>query len=341
MKSNAIKKFFSKTEGYILLIVIVYCIIVAAVNPNFMTPGNFLDLIRSSSWYWILGFGVLLVLLSGGIDVSYTAIAICSGYVSACVIQRTGIENLAFAFFIAILIGLWFGAINGFLIHYFRLPTLIATLGTKTIFIGIMAALVGVEAINTDHLPAVFKDFGLAKLFTVPTETGAEYGLSVFFIPLVILGILTWFILYRTQIGRSVVALGNSEVSAERAGYNLFKTRMFIYMYVGALAAVAGVIAISDVAWIAPLSSTMIRGTELTIIAALIIGGVKLTGGEGTVFASIIGLLLVRLFETTLIFLGLTSSWQNFFTGLVFVASLSVTSLQRARKRRRMLLFEE
>jgi simple sugar transport system permease protein len=85
----------------------------------------------------------------------------------------------------------------------------------------------------------------------------------------------------------------------------------------------------------------MIRGTELTIIAALIIGGVKLTGGEGTVFASIIGLLLVRLFETTLIFLGLTSSWQNFFTGLVFVASLSVTSLQRARKRRRMLLFEE
>jgi simple sugar transport system permease protein len=313
---------------------------VSIVNPNFLRVANLFELLRSSSWIWILGLGAFLVLLSGGIDVSFTSIAIASMYTSVVIIKRTGIENLAFAFVIAILVGMLLGAINGLVIHCFRLPTLIVTLGTKTIFIGLMAVSVGVQAINTDFIPKVFKDFGLAHLFHVQYETGARYGFSAFMIPLVILVILTWFILYRTSIGRGIVALGNSEVSAELVGYNMFKIRMFIYVYVGMLSAIAGVIAVSDVAWIAPLSSTII-GKELTIIAAVVIGGTRLSGGEGTIFGTIIGILLVRLFETTLIFIGLSSSWNNFFTGLVLLVILAWTSLQRHYRRRQMLLYEE
>jgi simple sugar transport system permease protein len=320
--------------------VVAYCISVAIANPNFLRVAVPFELLRSSSWIWILGLGAFLVLLSGGIDVSFTSIAIASMYTSVVLVKRTGIESLIFAFAIAIVVGMLFGAMNGLVIHCFRLPTLIATLGTKTIFIGIMAVTVGVQAINTSHIPKVFKDFGLSHIFAITTETGVRYGFSAFIIPLVILVILTWFILRHTSIGRGVVALGNSEVAAKLVGFNLFKIRMFIYIYVGMLSAIAGVIAVSDVAWIAPLSSRII-GMELTIIAAIIIGGTRLSGGEGTIFGTIIGILLVRLFETTLIFIGLNASWFNFFTGLVLLAILTWTSLQRHYTRRQRQLYEE
>ena len=336
-----IKSWFvhANTQTYILLIVLAYCIFVSIVNPNFLRVAVLFELLRSSSWIWILGLGAFLVLLSGGIDVSFTSIAIASMYTSVVLIKRTGIESLAFAFAIAIVVGIVFGAINGLVIHCFRLPTLITTLGTKTVFIGLMAVSVGVQAINTDHIPKVFKDFGLAQLFTV-SGTNVQYGFSAFMVPLVILVILTWFILYHTSIGRGIVALGNSEVSAKLVGYNLFKIRMFVYIYVGMLSAIAGVIAVSDVAWIAPLSSRII-GYELTIIAAVVIGGVRLSGGEGTIFGTIIGILLVRLFETTLIFIGLSASWNNFFTGLVLVVILTWTSMQKHYTKRQRLLYEE
>ncbi|QPM67440.1 ABC transporter permease [Atribacter laminatus] len=329
---------FNKTETFVLLILIAYCIFVSVVNPNFLGVANIFELLRSSSWIWILGLGAFMVLLSGGFDVSFTSIAIASGYISVIMVRNTGIENLVFVFFIAMIVGALFGAINGLVIHFFKLPTLIATLGTKTIFIGLMAVMVGVEAINTADMPEFFKTFGLRHVFTIQSETGARYGFSVFIIPLVILVIITWFILYRTLIGRGIVALGNSEEAARLAGFNLFKIRMFVYMYAGILAAIAGVIAISEVAWIAPLSSTII-GMELTIVAAVIIGGTSLGGGKGTIFGAIIGILLVRLFETTLVFIGINASWFNFFVGLVLLLVLAVTSIQNYRTRRRMLLY--
>lgn len=328
----------SKTQTYIFLIVIAYAVFVSIVSPNFLSLSVFLPLIRSTSWIWILALGAFLVILSGGVDLSFTSIAIASMYIALIIIKRSGIESLTLAFIIAIIAGMSFGAINGLIIHFYKLPTIIVTLGTKTIFIGIMAAAVGVEAINTEYIPDVFKNFGLAHLFRVTFPSGSRVGLTVFIVPLILLVFLTWFILYYTSIGRGIVAMGNSAVSAELVGYNLLKIRMFLYVYVGMLSAVAGIIALSDLAWIAPLSSTII-GYELTIIAAVVIGGTRLAGGKGTIFGTIIGVLLVRLFETTLIFIGLSTSWNNFFTGLVFLGVLTWTSIQRHFNRRRMLLF--
>lgn len=335
-----IRKWFasSRMETLVVLIVIAYCIFVSVVNPNFLGAANFSDLIRSSSWIWILGLGTFLVLLSGGIDLSSTSIAIASGYTSVIAVMKTGVENLVFVFAVAIIVGALFGAMNGLVIHRFKLPTLIATLGTRTIFIGLMALTVGTEAINTAVMPQVFRDLGLTHIFAVQSETGAKYGLSVFVIPLVILTALTWFMLYRTLIGRGIVALGNSEEAARLAGFNLFRIRMFLYTYVGVLSAIAGVLAISEVAWIAPVSSTII-GMELSIIAATIIGGTSLGGGKGTIFGAMIGIFLIRLLETTLVFIGINASWFNFFVGLVLLLALAGTSLQEYRVRRRLLLY--
>ena len=177
-------------------------------------------------------------------------------------------------------------------------------------------------------------------MLVMSAEGDTTFGLTTFIIPVILLVVLTWFIMYRTKIGRGIVALGNSENSAIRAGFDIFKIRLFLYTYVGILSAIAGILLISEVAWITPISNYMI-GSEITVIAAVVIGGTKLTGGEGTVFGTIIGVLLIRLFSTTLIFLGLGTSWNNFFTGLVLIGCLIGTALQTRIKRRRMLLFED
>ena len=337
---KSIKKAFGKTQTYIFVILIIYCVIVSVSNSAFLTVENLFDVIHTSAVTMILALGVLLVLTSGGIDISFTTIAVFGAYTAARIIQETGIDNLLFAFAIAIAIGAILGSINAIVIHKFKLPTLIATLGTQSVFLGLMAILVGTTSINTAECPECFKAFGGAKLITVTNEANQTYGLSTFIIPVLILIVLTWFIMYKTRIGRGIFAIGNSEVSAIRAGFDLFKIRMFLYMYVGVLSAIAGILLISEVAWITPISNYMI-GSEITVIAAVVIGGTKLSGGQGTVFGTIIGVLLIRLFSTTLIFLGLSTNWNNFFTGIVLLGCLVGTALQTRIKRRSMLLFED
>ena len=129
-----IKKWFGKTQTYVLIILILYCVVVTVANDQFLTLENLFDVIHTSSVTMILALGVLMVLVSGGIDISFTTIAVFGAYTAARVIQETGIDNLAFAFAISIVIGAILGAINAFIIHQFKLPTLIATLGTQSVF---------------------------------------------------------------------------------------------------------------------------------------------------------------------------------------------------------------
>jgi simple sugar transport system permease protein len=340
LKTNRIKSLFSKTQMYILLIVIGYFVFVSISNPAFLKPENLLEIIRASSWMWILGMAVLLVMIAGGLDLSFASIAVSATYITAMTMVNNGIDDLAFAFLFAMLTGGLFGALNGVIIHFFKLPTFIVTLGTKTVFIGVMAALVGVSSLNLDHCPKTVQDFGIARLFTLETESGTTYGLTTFVVPLIIAVVFVWFLLYRTRMGRSIFAIGNSQEAARRAGYNLFATNMFIYIVVGVISAVAGVMAWAEVGWISPTSSRLVLGTDMNIIAAVIIGGAKLSGGEGTISGALLGILLIRLFETTLVFIGLTASWNDFFTGLAMLVCMSVTALQSYHKKRKLLLFE-
>lgn len=333
------KSLLSKTEFYVLLIIIVYSIVVACTNPAFATVQNTFDIARALSVTMILAFGVMLVLISGGIDVSFAIVAVFSAYASIMFIKATGFDNLFVAFIVSAAVGAVLGLINVTIIHFFRLPIFIATLGTQSMLIGLMAVTLGTEVINTPQMPNCFVDFGTAKLITVQLENGQHYGLSVFIIPVIIIGVAIWFILNRTRIGRSIIAVGNSIEAAKRAGYDLFKTRLFIFVTVGILASVAGVIYVSEAAWVSPLTNNLVGGTELLTIAAVVIGGTKLTGGYGSVLGTILGVILIKLFSTTLIFLGLSTSWNNLFTGLVLLGCIVITSLNTRRMRKKLLLF--
>jgi len=329
-----IGKYINQNEIYLLGIILVYSIVVTFKSSGFLTLENFLDVLRGSSGMIILAMGILVVLLSGGIDLSFTAIAIFGGYASARLMIALGVDNLAFAFIVSALIGITLGAINALIIHFFNLPTMIATLGTSSLFSGIMTTFIGTKTITVGMMPKSLTSFGGTRLFQMVGETGNTYGLSVFIIPVVIIVVMTWFIIYKTMLGRGVVALGNSVEAAKRSGFNLFGIRMFVYTYVGFLAGIMGVIYVAEVN---AIYGTALYGTELTYLAAVVIGGAKLTGGEGKIFGTLLGVIIVRLLNSTLVFLGLTSSWNGFFTGAVLLFSVGLTSyISRLRSRRNL-----
>ncbi len=327
-------KYITQNEWYLLAIILIYSIVVTTQSSGFFTLENFLDVLRGSSGMIILAMGILIVLLSGGIDLSFPAIAIFGGYATARLMIATKIDNLAFAFIVSAAIGIALGAINALVIHYFKLPTMIATLGTSSLFSGIMTTFIGTSTITVRQMPKSLTAFGGFRLIEMVGDTGNTYGLSVFIIPVVIIVIMTWFIIYKTMLGRGVVALGNSVEAAKRSGFNLLGLRLFVYTYVGLLAGIMGIIYVAEVN---AIYGTALYGTELTYLAAVVIGGAKLTGGEGKILGTLLGVVIVRLLNSTLVFLGLTSSWNGFFTGAVLLLSVGLTSyISRLRSRRNL-----
>lgn len=322
-------------ERYLLAIIVAYVLVVTLKNPQFFRLETFFDMVRNGSGIMILALGVLVVLISGGIDVSFMAIAIVSGYSSVKLMKLLGVDNLIFALAVALIIGGILGSINAFLIHHFRLPTLIVTLGTASLFHGFMAIVLGTKTYTEVDVPHSLLAFGATNIVTI-TGDKSHYSLSVFLLVVIAVIVLTWFLLYRTMLGRAVFAIGSNEESASRIGINILRTKLFVYSYSGALSGLMGIIYFSGLAYINPVT---LVGGELMVIAAVVIGGAKLTGGEGTILGAVLGIIIIELFDSTLVFLGLNASWESVFFGSVLLFSLCVIYYRQRQLNKRSLVF--
>ncbi len=329
-----------RNEFYLFLVIVVFSLAITIVNPAFFTVENLFDLIRSSSGMAILAVGFFVVLLSGGIDISFPAVAIVAEYITVNAIIALGVDSLALAFAIAISIGVVFGAVNAFFISTFRISTLIVTLGTMNIFHGAMLEFVGTKAINAGQLPNCFKAFGLFDILSLPRGDGTYYGLSVYFLLLAGVLLLTWAILRFTVLGRVIYALGGNPEAVRRAGFNIPATQFFIYCYVGFLASIMGIMHVSLISY---SNATYIINSELLhVIAAVVLGGASILGGTGTLTGTMLGVVMISILEKNLVLIGLSSFWQQFFVGLMLVAGMSVTHIQkRFRNRHALALAKE
>jgi simple sugar transport system permease protein len=328
-------RIFRRNEFYLLAVIVVFCLGITIVSPAFFTVENLFDLIRSSSGMAILAVGFFVVLLSGGTDISFPAVAIVTQYITVNAIIALGIDNLWMAFAISSAIGIAFGAVNAFFISFFKIPTLIVTLATMNIFHGLMLEFVGTKAINAGQLPNCFKTFGLTDIFTLTRADGSTYGLSVFFVVLVLVLLATWVILRHTVLGRVIYAMGGNMEAAKRSGFNIKRAQFFIYCYVGFLASVMGIIHVSLIRY---SNATYIIDSELLhVIAAVVLGGASILGGAGTLTGTILGVIMISILEKNLVLLGLSSYWQQFFVGLIIVLGVSVTHIQKRIQNRRSL----
>lgn len=334
--NKKIIRIFNHSEIYLFFIIIIFSIILTSINPSFLTLENLFDLIKSSAGMGILAVGFFIVLLSGGIDVSFTAIAIAGQYISANVLMATGVDNIYLAFLISCSVGILLGAINGLLISVFKLPTLIVTLGTLSAFHGALLAFVGTKAINTAELPDCFKVFGHNNIFVLARADGTSYGLSVYALILLGVVIMGWLILKYTMLGRGIYAIGGNRDSAIRAGFNIVGIQLFIYCYVGFLAGIMGVMHISLLRYSNPM---YIVGTELGVIAAVVLGGARITGGTGSIIGTLLGVAMISILEKNLVLMGLSSYWHQLFVGLIIIIGVSITSYQNKRRGIRSLTF--
>lgn len=322
------KRLLVRSEFIIAVTIVILCIVIGMMNQAFFTLGNFFDLLQSGVEMGIFSLGVLIVLISGGIDVSFTAIAIFSLYLTAKILNAANFHgNVLMAFVVAGIIGIILGLFNAIFIGYFQLPTLIVTLGTSSLFQGFMLVVVGTFIINT--LPDGMRSFGHANIFTLTAADGTKVGLPASFLILVGATLLVWLMLKYTTLGRGIYALGGDAVAAKRVGFNSIALQFFIYAFVGLLSGVVGVIHGSSVRNANPFD---LVGTELNVIAAVVLGGARVTGGHGTVLGTLLGVFLVDIMNNSLILLGVPSYWQRVVIGLLILLGTGLTAYQSHRE---------
>jgi simple sugar transport system permease protein len=314
------------------LTILAFSLVTGLSDPSFFTIANLFDLLRASIVIGIFAIGVLLVLISGGIDVSFTAVAAFSMYSTTLFLTQSGFEgSWLLVFALAAAIGFGLGMINAFFIGLFKLPTLIVTLATLSLFRGFLLTFIGSRLIS--NVPPSMREFSRANVFRITSDDGVIYSLPVAFLFLVAVVFVTWFLLNRTLLGRGIYAMGGSVVAAERAGFNIPRMQFFVYGYVGALAGLAGIIHASMARLANPFD---LVGLELTVIAAVVLGGARLTGGHGTVSGTLLGVALIVVISNSLIVLGVPSYWQRVAIGLLILLGTGLPAYQALQAQRQL-----
>lgn len=324
-----ILKLFKTREMLLLALILILVITITSINPSFMTFDNLTSLLKSWTVLGIFALGVMLVLLSGGFDVSFTAIAQVVQYVVVFYFLEAGLDNIWLAILCSLILGALMGLLNGIIIYYFKITAIIVTIATNSLFYGLLYVVTHGDLIY--DIPMSIQKFAEIKIFPMVAENGSVYGLSLVTGLWFLLAIFLYFFLKHTVLGRSIFAVGGNPLSAERVGFNLRRTTLFIYTFVGAISGFASLIQVSIVQTVIPNS---IVGSELQVIAAVVLGGASVTGGRGSVIGTLLGVLLFAILSNSLTLLKVSPYYYNVFTGLVILFSIILNALQILRQKR-------
>lgn len=325
------RKMLKKNEFWLFItIVLISLFIDVASGGVFFQVNNLLDLLRSVIIYAMLGVGCQMVIISGGTDISFTALASVCEY--ACVrifVNWGGIEDgyagsVVLVYLAAMAMGLVLGALNGFIIGKFNLPVMIVTLGTMNIFSGV---LYGVMEAKESRIPTSMKLHGKDMLFTVVNqETGLKSSVPVALLLMIGIYLIAFFIRRYTTIGRGIFAIGGDESAARRCGFNVFGVKMFIYCFSGVVAAMAGIARSSMMLTCNP--GNMI-GMEMYVIAGCVLGGTNPSGGSGSLTGAFLGALLITIVRNSLILIGVSTVWQKVILGVVIILGTGISAYQK------------
>ena len=300
-------KFFSSHEFYMRIALVALAIFFGiGTDGLFLTPSNLLNMVISYSYLGIMAMGMLVVIISGGIDISFMVTATISQYIMAKFMLEFAGANLVTSILLSVVIGVGLGLVNAVLVHYLKAPTLIITIATMSIYFGLLMYLT--NGVRLFSFPAWFSAKTDAK------TTGVALGL------LAVAVVITFAIMKFTKMGRKIYAIGGNIDAAKRVGINIFLVHLFVYGYVGAMAALGGVVHLYLVQQAAP---NALYGGEMDVIAMAVLGGVNLAGGKGSVGGTLIGMLLI----------GVSSYWQDFFIGAVILISFCFSGWRNIKNR--------
>lgn len=331
MKDNKVKQALTSTKMILVYIILVFCLIVGLRQPAFFSPATIITIARAGIFTMCFALCEMIVILSGGIDVSFPAIGCAAMYIPMYIINQVNhVNNAAYAFLLAILIGLALGLLNGFLVSILNIPPLIATLATSSIVSGGMVTILGTREFTTlpSSLQAIYNT-NIIK-YTAP-KTGFTYLLNVLILVPIIACILVHFMLKHTMLGRGLYAIGGDKNAARMAGFNVRRLQFFAYVFSGVF---TGITAMMYNILMHSATTSALMGDEMITIAACVIGGVRITGGYGDVLGTFLGVLLITMVQNNLNMLGIPTSWQTFMVGIVILVGTILTSWQAKRSAR-------
>ncbi|WP_062235038.1 ABC transporter permease [Aureimonas sp. N4] len=309
--SRVFDRMVRRPELFTLLLVILTSVAVTIANPDFLQVNNLFDVLRASVVRGLFAMGVLVVLAAGGIDVSFTAIAALMMYALTMLATNHAPDMPLVVFFLlAGGGGALLGAVNGVLVHTLKAPSLIVTIGTQYIIRSFLLTFVGTALFM--NIPTAMDVFGRASLYTHTAPGGGISILPASVLVLFVAALVTWFVLERTLMGRAVFAVGGNPGIAERLGISLFRVRVFVFAYAGLLAGIAGVVHVASNRLANPFD---LAGMEIDVIAAVVLGGARITGGSGSVIGTLLGVFLITLVSNVLIFVGIPSTLQLAIVG--------------------------
>ncbi len=324
--SKTTKTIMTTNEMIVVYIIIALAVLIGIVNPAFAQMSTVITLSRAMLVTLIFAVCEMVVIVSGGIDVSFPAVACISLYGTIKFLLFADIDNAIIAYALAGSIGMIFGIVNAILIAKMKLPPLIATLGVSSVANGATLAFMGTKEIS--NIPEQVDSLSKIFICSYTNTQGISYQLTALILIPICLIIGVYIVLRYTMLGRGIYAIGGDKNAARIAGFNVVKIQFAIYMFAGFFAGIGGITYMILMRQASPQS---LMGSEMMVIAAVVVGGTRITGGHGSVTGTVLGVILIALVQNNLIMLGVPTHFQTFVVGLIIVAGTSITSL-RAKK---------
>lgn len=294
---------------------IVLVIFFSITGKNFFSVDTVRQVLQSCYYIGYMAFGVTFVIITGGIDLSLGSNMLCSALLGGVAYKVWG-WPLPMALVFVLCVGLFFGLCNGLMIAKLKLPPFIATLGTQMITLGFGSI---VSRVQTMYYPTIGSpDEWFRSVFYIHGNfpTGALWLLGAFAV--------AWFLLNKTRFGRYAFAIGSNEEAARLSGVKVDKWKIAVYAVCGLFTAMAGIFYGAAYTTIMPGKG---NGEEMNGIAAVVIGGTSMAGGSGSMFGTLLGVLVMAVLKKGLASVGLQAHWQTFFTGFVVIGAVLLDSL--------------
>lgn len=283
-------------------------------NPSFLTLENINDLITNTAILSILTVGMMLVIVTRGIDLSIGATLALAGMITALVVSANPNLHPLLAILLGTLVGVGCGTILGFLISKGGILPIIATLGMMNVFRGLTFMVSGGKWVSANQMPSSFKAIATSSILGINT--------------LIFIAIMIYFVFYyfinHTRTGRQIYAVGSNPESAKISGINNEKILWLVYSIMGALAGLAGVL------WVSKFASAQgdtAMGYELSVIAACVLGGVSIAGGSGKISGIILGSILLGILNNALPLINVSPFWQMSIQGSIILFAVIINAL--------------
>ena len=321
-KGGKLGEILRMREVSLLLVMILLCAVIQMRNNQFLTFNVINGIFKNYAYTMVMSFGMFLVLLIGGIDISVGATLALSGMTSA-IMMKEGILTSAFSVYaVSTIIGTVCGLLIGLVIAKGRVIPIIATLGFQYIYRGLTYAISDSDWVGTSEMSMEFKQFA----------QGTTLGINNLICITIVVFLIAFVVLKWTDFGRQIYAVGSNADAAKISGIRIDRVKILVYTINGAIAGLCGSMLVGYYATAQP---NMAVNSEMDVIAACVIGGVSLDGGQGSAVGVLLGAITIAIIGKSLSMVGINAFWQQSLKGGIILAAVIVNVLvQRAAERR-------